>query len=68
MKYKKHITFLTGAGISAASGIPTYRGVGGIYKNMNDVIRLLSFNNFSNKPKEVWDFIFDLMNIVLDKK
>lgn len=27
----KHIMFITGAGISAASGLPTYRGVGGLY-------------------------------------
>lgn len=27
----KHILFITGAGISAASGLPTYRGVGGLY-------------------------------------
>lgn len=25
--------FITGAGISAASGLPTYRGVGGLYEN-----------------------------------
>ena len=35
---------------------------------MNDVIRLLSFSNFKNNPKEVWDFIHDLMNIVITKK
>jgi len=30
MKYD-HILFLTGAGISAASGIPTFRGKGGFW-------------------------------------
>lgn len=29
----KHILFVTGAGISTASGLPTYRGVGGLYNN-----------------------------------
>ena len=29
-KYKG-IVFLTGAGVSAASGLPTYRGIGGLW-------------------------------------
>ena len=33
-KYKK-IVFFTGAGMSAESGIPTYRGEGGIWENYN---------------------------------
>lgn len=43
LKGKKHIAFLTGAGVSRASGVPTFRGAGGYYQNMDDVIRLLSF-------------------------
>lgn len=31
MMNKKHIVFLTGAGISAASNIPTFRGAGGYW-------------------------------------
>lgn len=30
LKTKKNIVFLTGAGISLASGIPTYRGAGSV--------------------------------------
>jgi NAD-dependent deacetylase len=32
MKYN-NVLFITGAGISAASGVPTFRGVGGLYTN-----------------------------------
>lgn len=32
LKDKKKILVLTGAGISAASGIPTFRGDGGFWK------------------------------------
>jgi NAD-dependent SIR2 family protein deacetylase len=31
MKNNKKIAFLTGAGISVASGLPTFRGAGGIW-------------------------------------
>ncbi len=33
-KYKR-IVFFTGAGISVESGIPTYRGTGGVWKKYN---------------------------------
>jgi len=33
MGLSRSIIFITGAGISADSGLPTYRGVGGLYKN-----------------------------------
>ena len=31
----KHIVFFTGAGMSAESGVPTYRGKGGIWHKYN---------------------------------
>ncbi|GIX93847.1 hypothetical protein CDAR_528591 [Caerostris darwini] len=31
----KHIVALTGAGISAESGIPTFRGAGGLWRKYN---------------------------------
>ena len=33
LKKSKSILFITGAGVSADSGIPTYRGIGGLYEN-----------------------------------
>ena len=31
----KHIVFFTGAGMSAESGVPTYRGKGGVWHKYN---------------------------------
>ena len=36
----RRVAVLTGAGMSAASGLPTYRGIGGLYNDMviDDVV------------------------------
>jgi NAD-dependent deacetylase len=51
----KHILFVTGAGISTGSGLPTYRGVGGLYKNnfIPPEIRMSEFV-FRNIPSLTW--------------
>ncbi len=54
---QKKITFLTGAGISADSGIPTYRGTEGIWiKNSVNYKpeEFGTFEFFKTHPKEVW--------------
>ena len=35
IKSFKHIVFFTGAGMSAESGVPTYRGEGGVWRDYN---------------------------------
>ena len=35
----ERVLFITGAGISADSGLPTYRGIGGLYKNAERLAR-----------------------------
>ena len=51
-RYKK-IVFLTGAGISKASGLPTYRGKGGVWttENVEDIEQLSKVlsSGFSSK-------------------
>jgi len=48
------IVILTGAGISVASGLPTFRGVGGIYNG--DVEWVSDGNNLPDSLAEVWRF------------
>jgi NAD-dependent deacetylase len=33
LRRSRSILFITGAGLSADSGLPTYRGIGGLYEN-----------------------------------
>lgn len=53
-KYRK-IVFFTGAGISVESGIPTYRGVGGVWKDYNYQDYACE-EAFLRNPEKVWDF------------
>ena len=46
---------LTGAGISAASGVPTFRGAGGLWKN-HPAERLATPEGFGNDPALVWEW------------
>jgi NAD-dependent SIR2 family protein deacetylase len=56
------VLFITGAGISAESGLPTYRGVGGIY---NDTVTeegvsietALSARGFATRPEITWKYL-----------
>ena len=54
--------FVTGAGISADSGLPTYRGVGGLYEDLNTeegvpIEVLLSGETFARRPDLTWKYI-----------
>jgi NAD-dependent deacetylase len=54
---------ITGAGISAESGIPTYRGKGGIYDDPEEgdrTIESLSGETFERDPDRTWCTIADL--------
>ena len=47
------ITILTGAGVSAASGIPTFRGAGGLRKSFR-AEDLATSRAFAHDPRQVW--------------
>ncbi|RYI87975.1 MAG: NAD-dependent deacylase [Acetobacteraceae bacterium] len=49
------IVFFTGAGMSAESGVPTYRGKGGIWKEY-DYEEYACEQAFRRSPEKVWDF------------
>ena len=49
------ITALTGAGISAASGVPTFRGPDGLWSNFR-VEELATSDAFARDPRLVWEW------------
>ena len=51
----KRVTALTGAGVSAESGIPTFRGSGGLWENY-PVEKVASVEGFYEDPELVWRF------------
>lgn len=60
LSQKKLITFLTGAGVSAESGVPTYRGSDGIWVEGTRNYKPQDFATlkfFKQAPLEVWKFI-----------
>ncbi len=61
-----HIVILTGAGISAESGIPTFRGAGGLWEGL-DVMQLATPEAFSRQPAVVQRFYNERRRSLLDK-
>ncbi|KAI8424507.1 hypothetical protein MSG28_002970 [Choristoneura fumiferana] len=55
LKSAKNIVFLSGAGISAESGIPTFRGAGGMWRKYR-AAALATPEAFGTTPSLVWEF------------
>jgi len=51
----RRITVLTGAGVSAASGVPTFRGASGLWKN-HQAQQLATPEAFARDPQLVWEW------------
>lgn len=49
------VVFFTGAGMSVASGVPTYRGKGGVWEEY-DYERYACQQAFDRSPETVWEF------------
>lgn len=64
---KKKIVLLTGAGLSAASGIPTFRGDNGFwsksYGEETDPTKILTQSYFHQNPKLNWQWHYDFEEI-----
>jgi NAD-dependent deacetylase len=61
----RHVVALTGAGISVESGIPPFRGKGGLWEKM-DPMEVAHIDAFLNDPETVWNLLIKDMKIVLD--
>ena len=55
LRKAQRITVLTGAGVSAASGVPTFRGDGGLWKNYK-AEDLATPEAFNRDPRLVWEW------------
>ena len=53
--FYKHIVILTRAGVSAESGIPTFRGAGGLWRSFPPEA-LATPQAFVRRPSLVWEF------------
>ncbi len=59
------VVAFTGAGISAESGVPTFRSAGGIWKKMKPE-ELASMNGFLKNPDLVWEWYIQRKRIMAD--
>lgn len=55
LRRARRITALTGAGVSAASGVPTFRGTGGLWKSFR-AEDLATPDAFERNPRLVWEW------------
>ncbi|MCP4178000.1 MAG: NAD-dependent protein deacylase [bacterium] len=67
------ILIITGAGISASSGLPTYRGIGGLYdgKNTTEGIPIedaLSGMMMQSRPDITWKYLWQIGSSCLNAK
>ena len=62
---ESRVTVLTGAGISAESGVPTFRGHDGLWNKYRPE-ELANFNAFINNPKLVWEWYMFRRGIIAE--
>ena len=65
LRDSRSVLFVTGAGISADSGLPTYRGIGGLYEQEETdegipIEAALSGAMFQRDPKLTWKYIHQI--------
>ncbi|KUM44318.1 SIR2 family NAD-dependent protein deacylase [Pseudomonas sp. EpS/L25] len=60
----ERVLFVTGAGLSADSGLPTYRGLGGLYNGLTDegfpIEMALSGSMLRQRPEICWRYLAQL--------
>jgi len=55
LRNSRKVAVLTGAGVSAESGVPTFRGEDGFWRNINPM-ELATLEAFSRDPETVWEW------------
>jgi NAD-dependent deacetylase len=55
LRSARRVTVVTGAGVSAASGVPTFRGAGGLWRNFRPE-QLATPEAFGRNPRLVWEW------------
>jgi len=64
----KHVVALTGAGISVESGIPPFRGEGGLWEKY-DPMEFAHIDSFMKNPAKVWKiFMSDMKKMLITAK
>lgn len=62
----QHVAVVTGAGVSAESGVPTFRGPGGFWRKWQ-AQELATPEAFSRNPSRVWEFYHYRRELMLTK-
>ncbi len=65
LRRARRLLFITGAGISADSGLPTYRGIGGLYNNQMteenfSIETALSGSMLESNPAITWKYLHQI--------
>lgn len=65
LAHARSALFITGAGISAESGLPTYRGIGGLYEEADTeegiaIEAALSGDMLAARPELTWKYIYQI--------
>jgi NAD-dependent deacetylase len=73
LRGSRSILFITGAGLSADSGLPTYRGIGGLYENRDPdenipIESLLSREVLEARPDLTWKYLLQIEQACRDAR
>src|SRR5262245_15423379 len=65
LRRSRSLLFITGAGLSADSGLPTYRGIGGLYEGRDaeeglPIETLLSKEVMFTRPELTWKYLLQI--------
>lgn len=73
LRKSRSLLFITGAGLSAESGVPTYRGIGGLYNVENTeegfpIEEVLSSSMLAENPALTWKYLIQIGQAVQGAK